>query len=142
MFVCPKCRAIYVREIEHCGRDGTRLEQRDEDPLPGTRLGPYQILELVGEGAIGRVYRARRVNLNAEFAIKILYGDHSADREAVARMKALKGFGEASFRVELKGHSLRMMVHDEAVVEVTLTDGGLYEELFDLVKRTISNAKN
>ncbi|MCA9620711.1 MAG: hypothetical protein KC731_16925 [Myxococcales bacterium] len=70
-------------------------------------------------------------------------GSAAAKRlEAVARMKALKGFGEASFRVELKGHSLRMMVHDEAVVEVTLTEGGLYEELFDLVKRTISNAKN
>ena len=38
----------------------------------GTRLGPYQIVELLGVGGMGEVYRAEDTRLNRTVAIKIL----------------------------------------------------------------------
>src|ERR1700722_4666979 len=38
---------------------------------PGTRLGPYQILGLLGEGGMGKVYRALDTRLDRAVAIKI-----------------------------------------------------------------------
>ena len=38
-------------------------------PLPGTRLGPYEILGPIGAGGMGEVYRARDTRLNREVAV-------------------------------------------------------------------------
>ena len=38
---------------------------------PGTRLGPYEILALIGAGGMGKVYRARDPRMGREVAIKV-----------------------------------------------------------------------
>jgi serine/threonine protein kinase len=38
----------------------------------GTRLGPYEIISLIGAGGMGEVYRARDTRLDRDVAIKIL----------------------------------------------------------------------
>src|SRR5438094_1830408 len=38
----------------------------------GDKVGPYEILALVGTGGMGEVYRARDPRLNRDVAIKIL----------------------------------------------------------------------
>src|SRR5262245_11977242 len=57
----------------------------------GARLGPYEILSLVGSGGIGEVYRARDRKLNREVAIKVLpeaYSDRVARFEREAHVVA------------------------------------------------------
>lgn len=46
---------------------------------PATRLGPYEILEPLGAGGMGEVYRARDVRLDRIVAIKILPKQFSSD---------------------------------------------------------------
>jgi eukaryotic-like serine/threonine-protein kinase len=38
----------------------------------GTRLGPYEILTLIGAGGIGEVYRAMDTKLGRDVAMKVL----------------------------------------------------------------------
>ena len=54
---------------------------------PGTRLGPYEVLALVGAGGMGEVYRARDSRLNRDVAIKILPGSVARDEGSRARFE-------------------------------------------------------
>jgi serine/threonine protein kinase len=49
-----------------------------------TRLGPYEILALIGSGGMGEVYSARDTRLDRTVAIKIL---PSADPEVKPRFE-------------------------------------------------------
>src|SRR5262245_22562319 len=42
---------------------------------PGARLGPYEIVSLLGAGGMGEVYRARDSRIGRDVAIKLLRGD-------------------------------------------------------------------
>jgi serine/threonine protein kinase len=52
-----------------------------------TRVGPYEILALLGEGGMGEVYRAKDTVLGREVAVKVLPPAFSADPERVARFQ-------------------------------------------------------
>ena len=51
----------------------------------GTRLGPYEILSLLGAGGMGEVWRARDPRLNREVAVKVLPEEFFEDEERRAR---------------------------------------------------------
>ena len=53
----------------------------------GTKLGPYEIVALLGAGGMGEVYRARDVKLDREVAIKALPAAFASDPERVARFE-------------------------------------------------------
>ena len=52
----------------------------------GTRLGPYEVLALVGTGGMGEVYRAADRRLGREVAIKVLPESVREDPERLARL--------------------------------------------------------
>ena len=54
---------------------------------PGTRFGIYEILQQLGAGGMGEVYRAKDTRLNREVAIKTLSLDRLSQPEALARLE-------------------------------------------------------
>jgi serine/threonine protein kinase len=54
---------------------------------PGSRLGAYEILDRIGEGGMGVVYRARDPRLDRQVAIKRLSPAMAADPEARERLR-------------------------------------------------------
>jgi serine/threonine protein kinase len=54
---------------------------------PGTKLGPYEIITLIGAGAMGEVYRAKDTKLGRDVALKILPTSFASDPERVARFR-------------------------------------------------------
>jgi len=51
---------------------------------PGVRLGPYEIVALVGAGGMGEVYRARDSRLVRDVAVKVLPAAFSSDADRPA----------------------------------------------------------
>jgi len=54
---------------------------------PGVRLGPYEITALIGEGGMGKVWRAHHTALNRDDALKVLPDAFASDPERLARFR-------------------------------------------------------
>ena len=54
---------------------------------PATRLGPYEVVALIGAGGMGEVYRARDTKLNRDVALKVLPDLFADDPERLARFQ-------------------------------------------------------
>jgi serine/threonine protein kinase len=86
----PSERGAYIEEI--CGEDQDLRREVESffghdpaKPVPGTRLGPYEIESALGAGAMGEVFRARDTRLNRLVAIKVLRAQFSDRFEREAR---------------------------------------------------------
>ncbi len=91
--VCGVCGRSYSCHLGFCPFDGERLvekptTERRPDPLLGQLIDDrYEIVEWVGEGGMGRVYRVRHRILARELAIKVLRADLADDSALVARFE-------------------------------------------------------
>jgi serine/threonine protein kinase/tetratricopeptide (TPR) repeat protein len=54
---------------------------------PGTHLGPYEIVALLGAGGMGEVYRARDTKLKRDVALKVLPDAFAQDPDRLARFQ-------------------------------------------------------
>ena len=54
---------------------------------PGAKLGPYEILALLGAGGMGEVYRARDTKLGREVAVKVIAEAFAQNEERLARFE-------------------------------------------------------
>lgn len=88
---CTACETRYPADFLVCPRDASPLVDEsaggESDPLIGKLLGEtYQIIRVVGEGGMGRVYEARHLRLKERrFAVKTLHSDLAKNNEIVAR---------------------------------------------------------
>ena len=53
----------------------------------GTKLGPYEVVSLIGAGGMGEVYRARDARLGRDVALKILSESFALDPERLRRFE-------------------------------------------------------
>lgn len=73
--------------MQWCGLDGELLVDAPRDPLIGKTLDRYRVIEQLGVGGMGCVYRARHAVIDREYAIKVLFGDFACDEKFQARFK-------------------------------------------------------
>ncbi|MEM1008220.1 MAG: protein kinase, partial [Myxococcota bacterium] len=83
---CPECKFQNKRRAVRCSACGAPLGTNTEvDPLIGTVLAEkFEIQELVGQGAMGRVYLALQRPIQRKVAIKVLH-QHLLKEPRVAR---------------------------------------------------------
>ena len=98
----------------------------------GTRLGVYEVVDLIGSGGMGEVYRARDARLGSEVAIKVLPAALAADPDALARFeREMKTLASLS-------HPHIVAIHDvgrEGVVAYAVTELLDGETLATIVER-------
>jgi serine/threonine protein kinase len=86
--ICPQCDLEVPEDTKQCTACGAKLvEIRDEfDPLIGTTIdNRFEIRDLLGEGGMGRVYRAWQKSVGREVAIKLIDRSFGRDPMAVRR---------------------------------------------------------
>src|SRR5688500_10115578 len=72
----------------------------------GTRLGPYEIVQAIGSGGMGDVYRARDTRLDRDVAVTVL--PERVARDAEARMR----FEREAKAVAALTHPNILAIHD------------------------------
>jgi eukaryotic-like serine/threonine-protein kinase len=73
---------------------------------PGTHLGPYEIVALIGAGGMGEVYRARDFRLDREVAVKVLLAEFASDPGRLSR------FEQEARAVAALDHPNILAIHD------------------------------
>ncbi len=86
---CPQCQNPCEEVHKFCPSCGFpigKVATNTEDPLVGRTLpGGYVILDLIGIGGMGRVYRAEQTNLARTVAVKIIHPHLVGEENAAAR---------------------------------------------------------
>ncbi len=73
---------------------------------PGTKLGPYELVALIGAGGMGEVYRACDQRLGRDVAVKILPASFAADADRLRR------FEQEARAIAALNHPNILGVHD------------------------------
>ncbi len=134
---CPECGQRFSADGVFCPFDGTRLDRMSTslsiDPLVGATIdGRYEVIELLGEGGMGRVYSVLHSSLGRLFALKALRRELARDEEL-------------SQRFAREARAMAAVRHPH-IVEITdfgrLPDGVPYFVMEMLVGETLARAKS
>src|ERR1700685_4292891 len=97
MVICPKCKTANPDFVENCSQcsapmpigDTATIQTVDPTVLkPGSDFGPrYRIEALLGQGGMGRVYKASDKELNRTVAIKVVRQGVVGEEDALNRFK-------------------------------------------------------
>lgn len=82
--------ALAARADSATGTGTTENPERMDATSEPTRLrylGDYELLELLAEGGMGQVFRARQLTLKRELAVKVLHRSYLASPRAVRRFR-------------------------------------------------------
>ncbi len=53
----------------------------------GTKIGPYEVIGLIGQGGMGEVWQARDTKLDRDVALKVLPEAFTSDPDRLARFE-------------------------------------------------------
>jgi serine/threonine protein kinase/Tfp pilus assembly protein PilF len=97
---CPKCQHENPDDTLFCGKCGTQipspekaevtvtLETPKEELTRGTTLANrYEIIEELGKGGMGRVYRVEDTKLKQEVALKLIKPEVAKDKKTIERFR-------------------------------------------------------
>jgi serine/threonine protein kinase len=102
---CPECSHTNPADVNYCGRCGKYVGDGVQETLtkppspppaerdalsfaPGQKFGSrYVIIEEIGRGGMGRVYKAHDQELNIDVALKMIKPEHSRDRGFIQQFK-------------------------------------------------------
>jgi len=78
--------------IKNSPETNANIRSRDLEPQTDPRVGlildsKYELVERLGEGGMGTVYRARRLHIGDEVAVKLLSHDFTRDKQAIERFR-------------------------------------------------------
>lgn len=139
---CPKCGAQLICTPNNRAREGsaTQVGRLDlawwtqrRDPLIGARIADFKILDILGAGGMGTVYRANNLKLDCVRALKVLDTTtrQSKDDDSVSDM-AQRFLSEAQLAAKLV-HENVVTVHSVGTVgqlhyiEMELVEGPTLE---------------
>ena len=87
---CPKCEAVYDSSVQFCPVDGSSLKKLPDDTfeLEGRIIdGKYRVIEKIGSGGMGSVYKAEHAYLKNIVALKVLHQHLTGDEEYLERFQ-------------------------------------------------------
>jgi serine/threonine protein kinase len=103
---CPKCLADFLQD----GTEATLGIVTETDSLSsltiGTTIGEYEILELLGRGGMGSVYKASQKKLDRIVALKVLDAKLASSKEFTSR------FGREAKALALLNHPNVVQIFD------------------------------
>lgn len=88
---CAECGAEYDGSFSACPEDGAKLyhysvDEQGDDALVGEVLDArFRIERVLGEGGMGKVYRAMQLSVDRPVALKVLHGNLSSDQSFIKR---------------------------------------------------------
>src|SRR6185503_5534936 len=108
--VCPRCGRCYDDRAEACAADEARLDA--SRLLPHRILERYRLDQLLGEGGMGSVFRARDERLERDVALKVIRAE-------------ILGDAGARFRFEREAKTLARFHHPSVI---SIFDSGELED--------------
>ncbi|MFH1435818.1 MAG: protein kinase [Pseudomonadota bacterium] len=87
MKICQKCFESFPDDSGFCPFDGTSLEMPDDPWIGKTVTNKYRIIERIGEGGMGIVYRAIQFHPERQVALKILSQKLLKDKAMMQRFE-------------------------------------------------------
>jgi len=98
---CPKCQTDNPDTLKFCGECGTQLIPTEEVSAPtetleaakeelttgSTFAGRYQIIEELGKGGMGKVYKALDKEIDGKVALKLIKPEVAADKNTIKRFR-------------------------------------------------------
>ena len=85
---CTKCGSENPKEALFCTACGQALHHEQNDPLVGQTIGGrYHLVERIGQGAAGTIYRAEHTTLRRRMAVKLLHQQLAQNEDAVERFR-------------------------------------------------------